>query len=299
MYLEEFIAEIESDLSSYAESGDIDKISIKRWVTNELKRFGNDVLETGEEVLKVENSSATLPKTFKSLILALRVDVDRYECEGDKKLIEDSYIYKQYINNPAYFVESTGQYQTTCNSSIVTEKITIHAKNTLNIHYKNPKFLSITKGIKNTGVLDPKCLNLHPMIRENAKYEASITGNHINTNFRDGFIYIQYKMLPTDENGELMIPETRNGFLEKYLEFYVKSRIVENLIANNRNPQSIAQMLQLYKQEAQNYLPLALREVKFTGLGEHWMKRFKALSHRNILTYNLPKLLRVGDPRFY
>lgn len=299
MSLEEFIAEIETDLSSYAESGDIDRISIKRWVTNELKRFGNDILETGEEVLKVENSSTTLPKTFKSLILALKVDVGGYECEGDKNLIEDSYIYKQYIQNPAYFLDSTGQYQTTCDSKIITEKITIKNTNSLNVHYNNPKFLSVVKGIKNTGVIDPKCLNINPHIRNNAKYEISITGNQINTNFREGHIYIKYNMLPTDEEGELMIPETRNGFLEKYLEFYVKSRIVENLIANNRNPQAIAQLLQLYKQETQNHLPLALRESKFTGLGEHWAKKFKALSHRNIISYNLPKLLRINDPRFY
>lgn len=299
MLLEEFIVEIETDLSSYAESGDIDRISIKRWVTNELKRFGNDILEIGEEVLKVENSSTTLPKTFKNLILALKVDVDGYGYEGDRNIIENSYIYKQYIENPAYFLDSTGEYQTTCNSKIITEKITINSSNSLNVHYNNPKFLSVVKGVKNTGILDPKCLNINPYIRNKAKYEISITNNHINTNFRNGYIYIQYRMLPTDEDGELMIPETRNGFLEKYLEFYVKSRIVENLIANNRNPQSIAQLLQLYKQESQNYLPLALRESKFNGLGEHWVKKFKTLSNRNIITYNLPKLLRINDPRFY
>lgn len=298
MSLEEFIAEIETDLSSYAESGDIDRISIKRWVTNELKRFGNDILEQGEEVLKVENSSTTLPKTFKSLILALKVDVEGYEYEGDKNLIEDSYIYKEYIENPAYFSDITGQYQTTCNSKIITEKITIK-NSSLDVHYHNPKFLSITKGVKNTGVLDPKCLNINPYIRDKAQYEISITGNELNTNFRQGHIYIKYNMLPTDEQGELMIPETRNGFLERYLEAYVKTRIVENLIANNRNPQAIAQLLQLYKQEAQNNLPLALREVKFAGLGAHWAKRFKALSHRNITSFNLPKLLRINDPRYY
>jgi len=297
MYLEEFIAEIESDLSSYAESGDIDKVSIKRWVMNELKRFGNDLLETGEEILEVKNSSTTLPQTFKSLKLAMRLDRDddRY---FDDDSDDSSYSIKQFIKNPAYFMETTGEYQTDCNSEIITEKTKIRNRSPY-YKYRNPKFLSLTKGIKTTGVIDPDCYNLNPYIRENAEYEISITGNQINANFREGFIYLQYTMLPTDENGELYIPETRNGFLEKYLEFYVKSRIVENLIANNRSPQTIGQLLSLYKQEAQNYLPLALRESKFKGLGQHWAKRFKRLSHRNIITYDLPKLLRIPNPRYY
>ena len=70
----EFIAEIETDLSTFAESGDINTSSIKRWVITELRRFGNNILSTQEQYLDVVNSQAKLPDNFKSLKLALKLD---------------------------------------------------------------------------------------------------------------------------------------------------------------------------------------------------------------------------------
>jgi len=297
MYLEEFIAEIETDLSAYAESGDIDRISIKRWVINELKRFGTDILEKGEKVLQIKNSQAELPKTFRSLILALKVEPHGYHYDGDERDLEDSYIIRQRIENPAFYQEVRGEYETNCDSKIITEIITINNKS-LKMYYEHPKFLSLTKGIKRDNIA-ADCLNLNPLIRQKAKHEINISQNQLNTNFSKGTVYIQYNMLPTDENGEVYIPETSTGFLEKYLEYYVKGRIVENLIANNRNPQAIAQLLQMYKQEAQNHLGLAIREAKFKGLGNHWVKNLKAVNHRSMSVFKLPTLTRFPDPRFY
>ena len=41
--LEQFTAEIETSLSNYAESNDIDRQSIKTWVIQALRKFGKDI----------------------------------------------------------------------------------------------------------------------------------------------------------------------------------------------------------------------------------------------------------------
>ena len=43
--LEQFTAEIETSLSNYAESNDIDRQSIKTWVIQALRKFGKNICE--------------------------------------------------------------------------------------------------------------------------------------------------------------------------------------------------------------------------------------------------------------
>ena len=287
MTLTQFIAEIESDFKSFADSKSIDRVSIKLTVINELKRFGLNIAHLKENILEVNNSMAYLPENFKSLKLALKLEPVGMHYTGDSRNLTDSYIYKQRIENPAYFDEVNQEYVTSCNSKIITESITIN-DDKANFFYKH-NWLSLTKGMSKEN-LAIDCENIHPSIRNSYPDEISITNNILNTNFSKGTVYLQYYSLPTDEEGEIVIPETSTMALYRYIQNTVKTKIAEDLIANGDNPQGVGQLFQAWKQEQPFLRKEALIETKFQGLGKQWSKRLKALNKRDIMVYSLPNL---------
>lgn len=285
--LEQFIAEIESEFSSFAATGDIDRVMIKTNLILQLRTFGNNICDTGEAMIRIRNSQGTLPDEFKSLKLALKADPCGCHVHGDHKNITDHYIYRERIENPAYFDEVNQEYVTSCDAKIITEKITIN--NTNVDFYYHPQWLSLVKGI-NKKTLAADCLNLHPSIRNTYPNQITITGNVINTNFSEGTVYLQYNSLPVDQDGEIVIPTLTTGDLYRYLENYIKVKIAEKLIANNMNPQGLTQLYPLWKQEQRELKAAALRETNFNGLSKGWGKRYRALNKAEFANYNLPSL---------
>lgn len=283
--LTEFTSEIINKFQAY--ESDIDKISIKMDVIDRLRKLGNNIAYLNESIENVNNSKVLLPEDFKSLKLALKVDPIGYNIEGDKKNITDSYIYKERIENPAYYDEVNQEYITTCDPKIITEKITINNSN-LNI-YHSPTWLSVTKGF-NKSSFGTGCLNLHPTIRNSYPHEININGRTLNTNFSKGQIYIQYYALPSDENGEIVIPEYTTGDIYNYIENYVKIRIAEDLITNNLNPTGIQQLYPVWKEQDRQLKAAALKEAKFKGAGKNWNQRLKKRNRQEIRKFQLPLL---------
>ena len=281
MNLSQFISEVETSLSNYVQ--DIDRISIKMWVIQRLRIFGNNIAELKETVVKVENSKATLPEDFKSLKMALKVK--GVGCNTPSKDVTDTYIYKQRIENPAYYDEINQTYVTTCNPKLITETITIN-NHPVEFYYQH-EWLSLVKGIKKDGIA-VDCLNLHPSIRNSYKKEINISGSTLNANFNSGQIYLQYYGLPMSED-EIEIPEITTGDILEYVMQYVKVQIAEDLIANNKNPQGIAQLYPSWKAELPMLKSAALKESRFSNLGKNWSKNFKALNKREFAFFNLPR----------
>lgn len=286
MTLTEFIAEIETDLSSFAESNDIDRVSIKGWVITCLRKMGNNITDIRETIVDVRNSRAVLPETFKTLKLALKLTQDSYRITGDGDRVKESYIYRQRVENEAWFNEITREYETNCNSKIITEKVLIGGDN-IEFYY-NPEWLSLTKGIKKD-VLSTDCLNISPAIRNAFPHEINITGRTLNANFPEGKIYIQYNSLPTEEDGDLIIPEFSTSDLVDYIKVFVKVQIAENLIANNKNPQGLGQLYSMWQQQLPFLKRAALTETSFAGLGKNWVHNLKGKNERLISIFNLPK----------
>lgn len=285
--LTEFIAEIKSKLPTYAD--EIDEIGIKLDVIGCLRKFGNNIADLKEDIVKVHNSKAKLNEGFKSLRLAYKVEPFGCHVEGDLRNVTDSYIYKERVENPAYFDEVNQEYVRTCESKIITEKITIN--NTKLSFYYNPRWLSLTKHIDKK-TISQDCINMHPSIRNSYPNEISIKGSTLNANFPEGRVYLQYYSLPTNEEGELVIPELSTGDIYRYIETYVKYRIAENLIANNLNPQGIGQ---LYSSWGQQLVPMkraALVESKFKGLG-NYQKNLQKQNREEFSRFRLPKTTQV------
>lgn len=287
MNLPEFIAEIETELRSFSDTGLIDRVTVETTVLNKMKQLGVNALEVKEKVLHVKDSTVQLPKDFKALKLALKLKSVGSTIKGDRKDVTESYIYKQRIENPAMYNELTQEYITNCDSKIVTETITIN-NSALNMHYE-PEWLSLVTGIKKD-YIDSSCANLHPSIRNSYPHQISITNRMLNTNFKEGQVYIQYRGHQTDEEGELLIPEFSTGDIYEYLKQCVKIQLVEGWIANDENPKGLAQLFPMWKQEIISLQRKASVEAKFGNLSKGWHKKFKTLNRRDTVRYELPNL---------
>jgi hypothetical protein len=284
---DQFIQELLTDFKSYEQ--DIDKLSIKRYIIGELKRFGNNILTTNEIVLQVKNSQATLPENFRALKLAAKVSPYGYSDEEcNKEDMQRSIWFKTTIENEATFDQISLQYIENCCPSKIIKHIVPIGRGFLHTYYKNPQLLTLTKGINRT-LLTKDCLNLPNIYRGVSKHQINITNNNINTNFSEGFLYIQYTGLEM-EDGELVIPEGWHGNLSRYLLSFCKAKIVENLIVNNKNPQALGQMLQAFKQDARNDFQLAQTEWKFLAMGENIRQELKKINRREFLQYNIRQL---------
>lgn len=263
--LEQFTAEIETSLSNYAESGDIDRLSIKTWVIQALRKFGKNICEKNETVVEVKNSRALLPETFKSLTFAVKVKTKPLTEEETKQLVTE----RKYIENPAIFDILTMDYVVNfCETKIVTEKI-----------YSNvepPKFygyelLALTPNI-NRDTIDVNCFNLHPQIAQKPN-EISISSRTLSANFKEGFVFLRYNSLPQID-GEICIPIITTGDIYNFIFQMVKINIIENIILNNKNPLAAGQLYPSLKAELRELEHKAQCEAKFSGLSKGWDRKY-------------------------
>lgn len=287
MILSEFFAEVENTFSTYHETGDIDFISVKGWVISCLREFGKNICEQREAIVEVKNSQATLPETFKSLILALDLTECGYEIKGDKEKIKDSFIYRERIEQAGYYDFSSHTFKNDSKAKVITEAIVV---NDIPVEfYYSPNYLSVVKGFKKDS-FDVDCLNLHPSIRNSYSNQISINKNTLQANFKNGRIYIQYNSLPfSEEDDEVTIPFISTGDIEKYVENYVKIRIAENLILNNKNPTNIQPLLQMWLSQDRTLRLAAKSESNWSGLPKGWDKKYKKSLQIEMNQYNLPR----------
>ena len=278
--IKEIIAEVEAKFPVLADSGDIDKTSIYTTIIKEIRKFGVDALQIKSEVVSINNSRGTLPDDFKLLKGAYSLENIDCDVDGNRVGVTDSFVYREYISNPARYDVMSGKYITSCESEIVTELITIGQSNLRFKHRRQA--LELVKGISPNS-LHAKCDNL----RVRSPYKINITDTTISTNFTEGKIYVEYYALPTNIEGIVSIPILSTGALYNYIEHKIKIEIAEYLIANNLNPQGIQSLYQLWKQEERMLKGEAMTEVKMTSfLNSNWVEQRKVQNRRDYNKYN-------------
>lgn len=263
--LEQFTAEIETSLSNYAESNDIDRQSIKTWVIQALRKFGKNICEKNETVVEVKNSRALLPETFKSLTFAVKVKTKPFTEEEAKQLVLE----RKYIENPALYDILSGDYVVNyCETKIVTEKVYSNVEPTKFYGYE---LLALSPNI-NRDTIDVSCFNLHSSIASKPN-EINIISRTLNANFKEGYIFLRYNSLPQIDN-EIAIPILSNGAILEYCENNIKWHIAENLIANNKNPLGLSSLYSTWRGLEANLLHAAKTESSFYGLGDgSWTRK--------------------------
>lgn len=268
MTRKQLIAEILSELKQYEESGLIDHRSLNLWIKSELKRFGANITVLTEKVLGVENGEVELPDDFWSLHFAVKCTAESHEFEkGSKATVQDSQYWTQRIENTYVWDNQSNSHKKTDYKEIL-EKTYLNIDTVVNFRYTNPILLRLTKGIKKD-YCAPGCKNLQKEL--SSPYEINILGNKIQSNFKEGHIYMQYNGLPTDESGDIYIPDSIH--LQEYLMYYCKRKILESLWINDDDA-NLINKLQYMKQQEREYFHLAMTQVKFEGLG-NWSNNIK------------------------
>lgn len=280
----ELIAEITSDFRQYDEANLIDYRSLNLWIRTELRRFGNNIMVPTEKTLTVDNSKATLPDNFWRLLVAAKCDDAGYRvCEGKKEHIIMNHFWRERTEQ-SYEWDTGNDYYYKTDFKEIKEKVYFEG-GAIEFRYSNPTLLRLTRSMRRE-VCHSSCKNLQQALTSSSPYEINILGETLQTNFKRGYIYIQYMGLPTDDNGELIIPDTQLGHLQKYLTYYCKMRILENLIGNEDDPQK-RQDLAYFKSRADETFSLAMTESKFEGLGRDWDTKLKNAMRKNTLKYEL------------
>lgn len=271
--LEQFTAEIETSLSNFAESNDIDRQSIKTWVIQALRKFGKNICEKNETVVEVKNSRVLLPETFKSLTFAVKVKTKPFTEEESKQLVLE----RKYIENEAQFDPLTQEYVVNyCSTKIITEKVYSNVEPTKFYGYE---LLALTPHISKD-VVDVNCFNLHPYIANNKPSEISIVNRTVSCNFKEGFLFLRYNSLP-QVDGEICVPILTTGDIYDYVFNLVRINIAENLIANNKNPSGLGQLYQTWVLGQRNLYNAAQTESKMSGISPNFARKMYAVNLAN------------------
>ena len=282
------IEEIKSEFSKYDDAGLIDENSMYRDIVQGLKRFGNDVLEIHETVVEVKDGEAKLPENFKSLYLAYLCTPLGYTTDGpeiENHSLQTSLFYKEKVIRSNKWSEC----EACCNEqeeNIIRENLYFNG-NQVSFYYHQPRLLKLGKSFNKTNV-HAKCRN--KIVRDNPE-EIVITGYRLKANFNEGDIYMQYLGLPLDEEGRINIPESYNGHLETYLEYYLKVRMAERLMGNN-DAVGLSNLYSVYKQESQIALRNASNDLKMGTINPQSLKRLKRLNRLETLQYEIGRTWR-------
>lgn len=270
------IAEIKNTFKSYDSEGLIDEITVRNLLKSELKRFGNNIMVYTDDIIKVENGIGELPKDFWALKYAERYYASHYECDEESRdLLQNSHFWKMTVERDDKFVD--GKIVEVKTTKTVSEDIYFRDA-TAKLFYSNPTPLFLTKGY-NRKAVDKDCINLPNRLKRGKYNEINIVGNYIQANFSKGYIYIKYKAIPTNEDGEIYIPETQHDRLREYILYFLKWKVAEGLYLNDDDP-NLVNKIQYLAQMANEAFGLAMTETKMSTLTKRTWADIKKINNR-------------------
>lgn len=273
------IAEVKSDLSKYADAHLLDEDSMYRDIVLGLKRFGNDIMELQEIVIKVEEGEAELPENFRTLYAAYSCKPVGYTKNTEVHHLQESIFYKERHTRTKEWNECDSCCETITESTI-KEDLYFKEKKVAEYYYDQPQLLSLGKSFRKSEC-HRECRN--KIIRDNPN-EIVIIGTTLQANFSEGHIYMLYYGLPVDEEGLIDFPDTKNGHLEEYLEYRLKSKISERLSGSN-DAVGLSNLIGLYSQKERIALKNASNELKMSKLGPKAFRRISRVNKLESLQY--------------
>lgn len=276
---EQLFAEVTNTFKSYDEAGLIDEISMRQWLKSELKRFGNNIMVPTDGIVEIKNGKGKLPDSFWTLREAWLYTPNNYLLNrGSEKELEKSGVWRTRVVQGGSCNRCE---EVPSDTFIIKEEF--HFKDSSATIFGTPSPLKLKKGFNRAAVAQG-CVNISRNIQGLDVNEINILGNYLQADFNNGFIYIKYMALPTDENGDFAIPETQHDRLRIYLEYYLKRRIAEDLLLNNDDPNMINKLQYLRQNEIENF-GLAMTEAKALVLDPSTWKTLRNMNRRRHLKY--------------
>lgn len=278
-----FLAEIKRSFRQYDSANLINDMDVYEWVIQGLNAL--NILPTIriETVLNIKNNKAKLPDGFKSIYYAIKCEPHSYKIDVENKDIEQDFYFYKVRELKKQEWNSCDACNTIETDTCVVERTFLHTGEKVDFYYKNlqPLKLKITPYIKRTQC-DKECVNFK---MNSSTYEISINNNTVYTNFKDGNIFMVYNGYEEDEEGYILIPDTLEGNLSKYLKAYVKKRIIEDLLNNSDNTTNEQFLYTLYSQEEVQFFTKTVGEIKMSKiLGS--FKKYKNKINKEFSVFN-------------
>lgn len=283
--IDTLIADIRAELSTFDSLDQIDDLSLYRWASTELKRFGATICIDTDDVIEVRKGKAILPNNFYMLLKAVKCEPFAYECK-----LED----KSYLQNSHFWIERVERSNRwdSCEECCVEETENIITEN-IYYEHREMKFQYVkSEPLKLVGGPTPNdCLgDCASQFKCKSPFEIQISGNTLYANF-DGSIYINYKGLPIDENGIPCLPETDLGRVAEYIENYLKYKIFETWYING-DEKDIVQKVQFLYQRYKSGFQEAMSDAKMTGYPFEMYEKMKLRNRIQTLNFEVPFLAR-------
>lgn len=271
--LEQFIADITA--SNYFKDNPqvVDDASIARWVYLKLKNLGRNVMDKYEKIIHVHNYRAEVPENFSSLVLAVFCEPHLVSVPKEADPIRvQSRLLAEKITCPEDSICTDCLPSCKEGSCVdrVVENLYLNPTTNISVLYRNPMYVKIGKDLIRSQC-ETNCINRHI---KDSPYSMNIKGNTVYANFKEGAIYLQYYGLPMDENCLPLIPVTPNGYLEEYLEYNVKRKILEDAIMSDDAPNK-ANLYGVYLQQEQDLHAKAKADTSKINMAA----MFKAIGH--------------------
>ena len=264
MTLEQLLSEVRNRLKTYDEAGLIDEISIANWMKECIKEFTGSVMSENTTTLIVERGRAKLPDNYWALKAAVKCEQEGYTEVPATKQAQRRISYLEWTDIGDYYNYLEGS---PCKESgdtrYITETLFFEApKKSYQFYYNQLKLLKLKNHI-NSIRCDANC----PNITAQSDFEISIDGssNYIHTNFNDGFIWLYYQGLPSDENGNLIIPELGRDKLKEYVLYTCLAKTLESLWLQEDEPNAVNKLSYL-TQKANEYYYAAKQDI----FGQHY-----------------------------
>lgn len=255
------IAQTKKTFAKYDTAGLVDEDDLYKEIIQSLKAFGNDICYQQEDVLTLKDGRVDLPHNFFKLSLAMMCAPERCDRGG---IEYHTLIGLGFIQNEKQIRDRWNECSDCCHD--VTDEYVrkeVYFKNSVaKFDYRKGKYLKLSKSFDRKHCLD----GYRRMYDDCDKDEITIINGELRANFQDGDIYIRYNGFPVDKEGSLEIPESPNGYLERYLELRLKIATAEMIIANGENVAGLMSLYSPWKQEERVARHNAQTEVKSNNL---------------------------------
>lgn len=274
-------SEVRNSLKSYDEAGLIDPIDLRTWLHGEIKRFGTNVMIVTDDIIQVKKGKAELPKDFWSLQEVWKYELSHY-CSEDKsaRILRAA--------NRDYLIGCECDCSTST-SNCIEEQI-FYKEKEIKVFYSTPQRLRLAPGF-NRRAVDKDCINLPMRVQRREKNQVRLLNQTLHTEFSEGFLYIRYRAMPMDDEGNLIIPETQHDRLRIFLEYHLKRKLIESWLFNNDDP-NLINKLQYIEAKENEALELAMTELKAKVLDP---SVWKSIRNRN---RRLHRRFEQINPRF-
>lgn len=261
---ENIITEVRQFFLKESQAGNIDDDTLYRFLLKAFKRYGNDVMVIKEEVIPIENYNATLPEDVFTLEKAFRCNPCGIDSEIEHHQLINSDVYVERVRKDTSWDSCSANSCQTMTESVVRENVYFKShQKSANFLYNGLQRLTLKKGFVRKDQEIEKMLNQNFKKREDILFYE---GRHIQTGFKKGHVYIEFKGIPTDEDGVLEFEDSPSSSLSDALIAELIADIAPHLImANGPSKQDIGSMLQMLIQNKKEKRNLAANEVKMVN----------------------------------